>query len=1271
MPADWPPVPGFLANPVEGDYRNPGGSNPDGPVDAIVTIWGNNTNGIDEYTASNFGGAMQGDLLAGKSGGTLHRVQLNPDGSLETLTQNFLSGLGGNPLGVTANGDSDPFPGTIWVATFNANIVVLEPQDFVICVLPGEPGYDPLGDNDSDGYTNVDEEDNGSDPCNGGSQPSDFDKVAGAPLVSDLNDLDDDADGVTDDLDVLQLGNPADSGTDAFALPVINELFSDNVQLGGYRGLGFTGLMNNGDPNPNWLDWTDKIDAGPNPNDVLGGAVGAMTMQMTAGTAIGSANNQEKGFQYGVEVDLATNGFRIEGRMLNFNDGLQLYPFAGDGELGIFMGDGTQSNFIQFVVTSAGVEILQEIADIADAPLSVPIPIVDRPTTSVTLRLDVESSTGAIESFYSIDGAEMQSVGTVTAAGAILEAIQTTGIPLVVGLIGTSNTPGAEVEGTWDYLNVSGRQPTIQALIPDLEESLGGASSQDIDLDAFFQDDDGDANLVYTIELESDPSIGTSITGNTLTLTFPAFAASSTITVRATDAAGLFVEQTFTVSVTSRVPIYRINAGGPELPASDASSPVWSADTGASPSPQLANAGSGGLFQTTTAIDITDPSLAASTAPMALFQTERWDGGVSGDPLSSEMQWAFPLAAGQENVEVRLYFAEIYTPITGGGRVFDVQIEGSVPTVFNDIDQFALAGNTLHRGIMLSTTVNVVDGTLNLDLLHGVENPALKGIEIIAGVGTPTNAIIVTPVVDQVSAEGDTIFLPVIASGGDTPGSFAFDATGLPTGLQIEPTTGLIFGDIALGASAGSPYNVTVFVDDNDADPSDEISDSFSWTVNDPNAIVWIDKNEDESYTARHESSVVQAGDQFYIFGGRENSQTLDTYDFASNTWTTSASAPLPFNHFQAIQLEGLIWVLGAFETNSFPNEDPADDVWIFDPAHDVWIKGPAIPVARRRGSSGLAIYDDKLYWVGGNTIGHNGGYVSWFDELDPATGQWTQLPDAPRARDHFHASVVGDKLYLIGGRLTGGDGGTFAPLIPEVDVYDFLTGTWSTLPASNNFPTPRAATANAVFDGKIMVIGGEGNGLAYDTVEALDPSTDTWETLASMNHARHGFGAIVSGNGVYVATGSPTQGGGSQKNMEVYNADEPSGAPSLAGALSAPGSASVTIGSPELIPIDHVGGNEGIVITSVVFSGVDAADFTLTDPVDAPILLAVGGTQVFSVEYLGAAQTASASMDITYSGGQSVSIPVPEPGLIVGLAVGTLALAGCRRRERNDRLTS
>lgn len=127
LPANWPPV--QVANSVEGDWRGPGIANPDGPDDNAITTWGTNTNGIDEYTASNFGGAMQGNLLAGTSQGAIRRVELKADGTLQQFTPTFLSGIGGNALGITCNGDAEIFPGTIWSGTLNGKIVVFEPQE--------------------------------------------------------------------------------------------------------------------------------------------------------------------------------------------------------------------------------------------------------------------------------------------------------------------------------------------------------------------------------------------------------------------------------------------------------------------------------------------------------------------------------------------------------------------------------------------------------------------------------------------------------------------------------------------------------------------------------------------------------------------------------------------------------------------------------------------------------------------------------------------------------------------------------------------------------------------------------------------------------------------------------------------------------------------------------------------------------------------------------------------------------------------------------------
>jgi hypothetical protein len=449
----------------------------------------------------------------------------------------------------------------------------------------------------------------------------------------------------------------------------------------------------------------------------------------------------------------------------------------------------------------------------------------------------------------------------------------------------------------------------------------------------------------------------------------------------------------------------------------------------------------------------------------------------------------------------------------------------------------------------------------------------------------------------------------------------------------------LIFGSIAADAYLNSPYAVVLTVDDNDGDNTDVVTKNFDWTVQNPNVIAWIDKAEDESYTGRHECSFVQAGDKFYLFGGRENSQTLDTYDYTSNSWSTSASAPLPFNHFQATDYQGLVWIVGAFETNNFPNEDPADNIWVFDPANDAWTQGPEIPLSRRRGGSGLVVYNDKFYMVGGNTLGHSGGYVAWFDEFDPATNTFTSMPDAPRARDHFHAAVMGDKLYVVGGRLTGGTGGTFEPLIAEVDVFDFTTGYWSTLAAGSNLPTPRAASATVAYNNQILVIGGEGNGQAYATVEALDPATGNWATLESLNYPRHGTQAIVSGSGVIVTAGSPNQGGGNQKNMEVYDQDAPVGITSVAGSLSLPGSVDLASGTSGVVSVSHVGGNEAVYVATLTLTGPDAADFAFVNPVAEPLLIGIGATRLFEIEYLGSANNATANVNIAVNGGSTVSV--------------------------------
>ncbi|WP_109830011.1 Kelch repeat-containing protein [Reichenbachiella versicolor] len=399
----------------------------------------------------------------------------------------------------------------------------------------------------------------------------------------------------------------------------------------------------------------------------------------------------------------------------------------------------------------------------------------------------------------------------------------------------------------------------------------------------------------------------------------------------------------------------------------------------------------------------------------------------------------------------------------------------------------------------------------------------------------------------------------------------------------------------------------------------------------------WIDLDENEEYVARHECSFVQAGDKFILFGGREQSKRLDIYDYKSDTWSTGAQAPKAFNHFQATTYKGLVWVIGAFNKNSFPNEPPESNVWIYHPDLDQWIEGPEIPKSRQRGGAGLVVYNDKFYLVGGNTIGHNGGYVNWFDEYDPYANTWNILENASEKRDHFYAGVIDGKLYAAGGRRSGGKGGVFAPVITTVDVYDFEKSSWSKL--TNPLPTPRAAPGTAVYKGKLYLMGGEGEkkGPAYKIVEAYDPITGKWSNKADMNHPRHGTQAICSGKGIFIACGSPNRGGGRQHNMEVYNKNSPKGKPIKASKLSTPDQTDIQLGKTLDITIANTGGNAASFITSVEIKGEDfnleskASDF-LVNPKDSFQL---------SIKHTGNKAGDEGTVMIYYNGNEKLSFKI------------------------------
>lgn len=115
----------IAANPIECEYRAPGNG------DGALTVNQESTNGLAEYTASNFANSMKGDLIAAAFGKKIYRVELNGNGTQVTSKSLLDDNVGAIPLDVTTQGDNGMFPGTIWIVDNSfKSITVLEPSDY-------------------------------------------------------------------------------------------------------------------------------------------------------------------------------------------------------------------------------------------------------------------------------------------------------------------------------------------------------------------------------------------------------------------------------------------------------------------------------------------------------------------------------------------------------------------------------------------------------------------------------------------------------------------------------------------------------------------------------------------------------------------------------------------------------------------------------------------------------------------------------------------------------------------------------------------------------------------------------------------------------------------------------------------------------------------------------------------------------------------------------------------------------------------------------------
>ena len=364
----------------------------------------------------------------------------------------------------------------------------------------------------------------------------------------------------------------------------------------------------------------------------------------------------------------------------------------------------------------------------------------------------------------------------------------------------------------------------------------------------------------------------------------------------------------------------------------------------------------------------------------------------------------------------------------------------------------------------------------------------------------------------------------------------------------------------------------------------------------------------------RHESAFVQAGGRYYMIGGR-GMKPIDIYDPASNSWSQGKVPPIELHHFQAVEHDGLIYVIAAL-SGPYPFEVPSSHIYIYDPLQDRWMTGPEIPPQRRRGAAGVTEYNGKIFVVAGIVNGHTSGWVPWLDEFDPVSNSWRQLADAPRSRDHFQAAMIDGRLYAAGGRRSGYDESmVFAATVAEVDVYDMESDSWATLPASANIPTQRAGVTAVAVNGELLVLGGESPAqeTAHKEVEAFSPADNTWRSLAPLLTPRHGTQVIANSDGLFVSGGCARRGGEPEVvalERLAIKIDTVAQEQALqAGRLELQSSQDIGGGRYRVEVANH-GGNQALLLSTALAVGGAAVEIDQA----LPIILAPGGSVSINV---------------------------------------------------------
>ncbi|MBN1357095.1 hypothetical protein JXA40_12605 [bacterium] len=234
---------------------------------------------------------------------------------------------------------------------------------------------------------------------------------------------------------------------------------------------------------------------------------------------------------------------------------------------------------------------------------------------------------------------------------------------------------------------------------------------------------------------------------------------------------------------------------------------------------------------------------------------------------------------------------------------------------------------------------------------------------------------------------------------------------------------------------------------------------------------------------ARGYHALVCEGTNFWALGGSDTEGLVDAvekYNLSTDSWDPGTVWSTPLTYIDAVFYGEQIFIPGGYNLTTFETT-----TYTYETASGTW--STTHPALTANAGYSTTLFAGEIYRIGGSPLSTWPDPQRQFAKMNPAMG-WTPLSPCWTKRLWSAFGTVGDVLVVAGGF----DGTT---AVGATEFWRTSIEQWDT---GVNMPVPVYAAADAVFEGKLWVLGGiDGSGNERDIIQTYNPGTNTWTVEA------------------------------------------------------------------------------------------------------------------------------------------------------------------------------